>query len=888
MKKNFFSRVTAVLLTLIMVLTLIPMSSLGVFAEAATLTEDNLDDAEIVIMNEADWNVVANADKDFADQTIKLGADITFTEAAPVLFKHADGFKGTFYGCGKTVSGTALTGLNLIAVKVVSGGIIDGSDGTENNKLSMTITGFTCNVTSAKVAFASGALSGTAKVSNIKVSDCSISSTTSQGAFIVGDVINDNSYTNGKDVTDDDTFASICATVSNCIVENCEGSFKSQSGMIVASTSTKGCVLITDCKVTGNSVLEAHTQAAVGMMIGKMNDNTNVKIVRCQTDSTAKVIAKGVGKDFAVGAGMFVGNANAFVQTKYGMLRIYDSVVSGTVISDTTAAGGVVGSIMVNKTSVIDNCDVDVTVTSSDSNGYVGGVIGAFYPSKSASTSLTISDCDVNITIPASSDTVSATKSIAGGIIGNYVGTSTAGKGGILNINDCNVETDFTVTDGNVSGGIVGASTLGAVDALNVSGCNVTAAINTNKLSGGVVGQFTGSGDSCMNISECDVAVNITTNNVASGGVVGQVTGSGSSTLRVSNCDVATDITTSNAATGGVLGTTFMTDTASFTVSSCKVTGKINETSTGGGSPALGGILGIGNAASEAAAAAATGTNTIEKCHINMEITAGASSKKIGGIIGKWGYSTWDSANSKTNYYVMPVTLNVTDCLVEGNYGANRTGGVMFEYVAKNSKLNVSNVIVTATVAKVWINTLNDSIKNTMTSNVCENNYTTISGTTTAGFTVIPNTDEFIDGLIKFENETTDDKIVEIRDHYNCNLVQVTTDGTFAIRFISSTAIELKDTDVLEMSVSATLDGVTKTFESSNSAEFGPFESLKAYGDTQTVNASEYGAKQFFAIIIKGIPMEDASTLEFTITLTLNGTQVDTCTGTIPAAAFAA
>lgn len=767
MKKQFFSKTLAMMLALMMVIALIPMSTLVV--SAATLTEDNLDDDVITIMNEADWNVVANADKDFAGQTIKLGDDITFTEAAPVLFKHANGFKGTFYGCGKTVSGTAVDGINLIATKVV-GGTIDGSDGAENSTLKMTVSGFTVDTTASTGVSNATIIAGTIQdgttVANIQVNSCSVLTMNSGSkdtagnciAIVVGTIDNSGSNKN-------------YSIVSNCTVNNCTVDAKAQSGIVVGIVNGYGKV--NSCTVTGTSEITAN-RGAVSAVVGKANGGATVEISGCTVGNQVQVKNNTVGSDYAVGLGMILGQAG--------------------------------------KTS-------DIT------NG-----------------SVSISEC----------------------------------------------------------------TAYGSIKAKNWDAKNPVAA-------GGLVGMVNVSGECDIKDNTLNVLINYESGNavVYMGGVVGHVMAS----AVISNCDVEAKIVASNSAAGGIVGYNTARASSSLSISGCNVTGYIYEKFDGSGSPALGGIIGSGSSASDATAAASiNGKSTIEKCHVNMNIFALSTSKKIGGIIGKWGYSVWNSAEKKTDYYDMPVTLTINDCLVEGTYDT-RSAGIIYEYVAKKSTLNVSNVVVSANMgqetfnsstktatttkdvttigsgSKVYIGALNSAVSSSLAAHSYSNNYTTVGSYTSYGFTTIPNTAEFIDGLIKFENETTDDKIVEIRDHYNCNLVQVTTDGTFAIRFISSTAIELKDTDVLEMSVEATLGDENRTFKSNNKdkpAEFGPFASLKAYGDTQIVNASEYGAKQFCAIIVKGIPMEDASTLEFTITLTLNEVQVATCVGTIPAAAFAA
>ena len=75
--KTSIKKALSLIVVLVMLLTMIPVGMISVGAEEATIDLSNYEtETEFVIMNTADWLLIAESGKDFADKMVKLGADI--------------------------------------------------------------------------------------------------------------------------------------------------------------------------------------------------------------------------------------------------------------------------------------------------------------------------------------------------------------------------------------------------------------------------------------------------------------------------------------------------------------------------------------------------------------------------------------------------------------------------------------------------------------------------------------------------------------------------------------------------------------------------------------------------------------------------------------------
>lgn len=481
MKKQFFNKVTSILLVFVMVLALVPMAIPAVYAEEAdvVLSADTL-----VIDSVADWKAVAgaSASTDFAGKVVKLGGNIAFgEEAAPVLFSGT--FAGTFYGNGYTVSGTTLAGANLIAT--TASGTIDGGDGVEGSNKVMTITGFTITASANNTALVAGTLTGTANVKNFTVSNCSVTASKSTVAYVVASV---NQATTNDDPVNN--FDSICATISNCTVIDCVATYTHQSAMILAAVNNNSYAKVVNCKVleseNGTTKLTATGGAAAGMIVGKMNASSYTKIIGCETAEGVELDVKNTQTGYAIGAGMIAGCLKENVvtdssgNTVKGMLSVYDCIAKGTIVSKATNTGGIVGSIVASVPCEIKNCTVDVNIsTTRGGDAIIGGVIGAWYPGEAAS--LTVSECNVQTSITATGTNGGGSPRF-GGILGAAPSGFTSATEN--KIENCYVDADITVAHQyGRAGGIIGDWGVSSAT-LNISDCYYTGALSANKTGG--------------------------------------------------------------------------------------------------------------------------------------------------------------------------------------------------------------------------------------------------------------------------------------------------------------------------------------------------------------------------------------------------------------------
>lgn len=441
MKKQFFNKVTSILLVFVMVLALVPMTIPTVFAEEADV---DLSADTLVIDSVADWKAVAgeSASTDFAGKVVKLGGNIAFgEEAAPVLFSGT--FAGTFYGNGYTVSGKTLAGKNLIAT-AVSGGTIDGGDGVEGSNKAMTITGFVVETDEQYVALVASVISGTSKIRNINISDCALTSTTSVAALIVSSAANDT-----PDSDPVANFDSICAEISNCNVDGCTLTVKSQGAFVLGAGNGNSYVTVAGCDVTDSDIVA--TQSGVAAIVGKTNAKSYVVVSNCSTASDVTITSSNLGNNnnWAFAQGMIVGQAGSN-GTTVGQLTVANCTAAGNLsLAGGATAGGIVGSINLSGNNSISNCVSTVEFTTNRGNLTIGGILGNYHGCGAGA--LTISKCNVTGTVADATSSGGSPR--MAGVLGRSQGTAT----GKTIIEQCYVDVDVSANSTyDKLGGIIG------------------------------------------------------------------------------------------------------------------------------------------------------------------------------------------------------------------------------------------------------------------------------------------------------------------------------------------------------------------------------------------------------------------------------------------------
>ena len=316
-------------------------------------------------------------------------------------------------------------------------------------------------------------------------------------------------------------------------------------------------------------------------------------------------------------------------------------------------SGGLVGYLnTTGGTSSITDSTNQGNVTS---NFYSGGMVGYTAPA---------------LTITGSTSEVIVSGSIAGGLIGNAVGTPT-----IMNSN-----TAGTVNSTGQAGGLIGGAT-GPTITESSSACDVTSFVSTSNTlaSGGLVGDITGGATITRSYSTGNVSSE-SPSGTWTGGIIGNSKGS----VNMSYCYSTGHITGSGSSqqtnVGGLIGQ--VGSTSSLT--RCYSTGNVNGTSAL--SPVnVGGLVGlIENATTEIKECFTTG----DILATQIGTTSSAKNANAGGLVGRSYY------NSSTS------NLKISDCYTIGEIssfveisGNALAGGIIgaTENNASASNLFVSN-----------------------------------------------------------------------------------------------------------------------------------------------------------------------------------------------------
>ncbi len=394
-------------------------------------------------------------------------------------------------------------------------------------------------------------------------------------------------------------------------------------GVIGALDYTSGTFTITNCDSTANVTATGSNCGGIGGIVYRGN------VTGCNYDGDI-VGTSNVGGLFGT-----YGNSGSSIQT---------STVKGTI----TATGSKVGGVIGTSTHFISLIGFslnsrDLTITTSATSDYVGGLIG--YLDEGNSTSY-ITNCTVELPLSAR----------------NYVG-ALGGWLKLVQISGCAINSDIT-----------GASYIGMVAGLwgwnnpTIQTTTITGTINaTGSYIGGVVGQVAHTG------TITGITPNITITTTATSDYVGGIVGysdEGAADTTITNCSVTFDISGRNEVGGigghlrhaEITGCTVNADISGAasvggvaglwgwnnpTIQTTTITGTINATGS-----YIGGVVGqVGH------------TGTITGITPDITITTTATSDYVGGIIG---YS--DEGNAASYITNCSVTFDIS--------GRNEVGGI--------------------------------------------------------------------------------------------------------------------------------------------------------------------------------------------------------------------
>ena len=382
-------------------------------------------------------------------------------------------------------------------------------------------------------------------------------------------------------------------------------------------------------KLTGVDITGSGSGSNVGAIAGK-NSGT---IEACEVNGT-------IDCEYSSCVGGIAGYSNT---------KLYDNVNNATVSSN-EKVGGIVGCISLNGSLAIEANTNNGAVSGAS---YVGGVVGSIEstrPSKSGTSTTTITDCENSGAITASGD---YSGGIAGQATGMYERYGYADYYVYLEISDC--ENKGKVTGKDYVAGIYGfggkyvRSVTACVNSADITGGNYvggyigysentsTQNMNNNNLItgkgyiGGIAG-YTGIVQNCKNngiITSLGTILENETNKYCVGGIAGYCTGA-------VNCTNSVDITVDSAGSrvGGIAGSIICYNSIENNTNS----GKITATQ----SSYIGGIAGR------------VVFNGSRKAENNTNEAAISGSSYIGGIVGT--IESTRPSNSGTS------TTTITDC----------------------------------------------------------------------------------------------------------------------------------------------------------------------------------------------------------------------------------
>lgn len=431
--QNILKKAVSVFLAAIVALTLVPISTVGVFATDYDFSNPDVTVYEIA--SAEDWNALAAAAAakgesfDYSGKTIKLTASFD-AKGATLKPLAPNNFKGVFDGGNFTVS-NAVSELGLVATTALA-----------SNIKNVTFDGIICNKAAGDLGIIVKVARGTVKFDNVTLKN---STKTAEGNGGVGGLIGALYSGGGIDI-------------DNCIID-VNVTAKAQCGIILGRASNaNNFIEITNTTVTGSvTAVDDRAGAVIGDLVAASatikNVSANVMVSASSTASGGKAVGGFIGR-FAPAEG----DGAAF-------LTVENSKMTGKVTLTKGHLGGFLGLMSVKNftgTATFKNCENTANLTNYDPNSNYGtaAIVGCWgHVDVKSASKLNIINCVAGgeIYSTANSDSGAAQNSV-GGIVGHYGAVEST-----LNIHNCIVTATFpknllTKTDGNGAGIIIGRS----------------------------------------------------------------------------------------------------------------------------------------------------------------------------------------------------------------------------------------------------------------------------------------------------------------------------------------------------------------------------------------------------------------------------------------------
>ncbi len=499
-------KILCILLAMCLTLTLSPYTAIAAPAVDKSWYSDSK--SEFILTTEAQLLGMAelandpyNPAKGFQGKTIKLGGDITVTQAWDPMFDN-EGFLGTFDGNGKRIH---LKGGFLSKYNSTVGLFERLWDGAAVKNVTVVIYSKNEKPTSywsgGFIAESAHVESGQTK--GIIISNCHVEGSASGTSFDFGD----------------NSGAGLVGSASGVKLEKCSVKLNISADYSVSGITggmTSGT--ITDCSFSGTLISRTDGAAGITMYAGDSpTGNTSVVISRCKVNGKLYGFGKNSGS-----SAVYVGGIAAKTFGANPASKIIDCTVNAdiTITGDngvaTVAAGGIAGDMQMP----IENCVAEgsITVNVMPRRCYIGGIAGLnkLGAGQVRKTLPAINNCKYygNITGKGTEE------SFVGGIVGNIINLAVSSASGIsTGVMDCTFS-------GNVNGNERIGGIAGNVERVNIEHCSVSGNITAqgeiadkDVLVGGVIGYA-----EYMNLSKCSVSATVggsARGTIMAGGLIG-------------------------------------------------------------------------------------------------------------------------------------------------------------------------------------------------------------------------------------------------------------------------------------------------------------------------------------------------------------------------------
>lgn len=443
----------------------------------------------------------------------------------------------------------------------------------------------------------------------IYASGCSSSATVTQQSkgntdqtYSCGGLVGCSRHDTGTAVLENCSFSGSLDGYDNC--GGILGVTAGAAGPCISACSFSGSITTRARSASGS--INALSGESAGGIVGYHSRGC---ITGCSTTATSSVS----------GAGNGIGGIVGYYNHSTVSYELSGCTHAGSV-TGLNHVGGIVGRFRSTVGSQISDCHAYAATENSisASNSYCGGIVGHFWSQSAPASGYTFSNCSSSATVQTT-----GTGNYAGGIIG-YVSEDSTNGHSILSLDDCS-STGSISAGSNSAGGLIGGM---RAKKLTITRCSSDATVSTAaQYAGGLIGYLSGQymdtpkDAADMSLADCHFTGSVTAGNNCGGGIAGQAyqwVGT------MDGCTTSGSVQARNYA-GGIVGQT--TSGSNLQLTACShSTGNVSYDSTYG-SYEEDVVNGIGGLVGEFGS-----DGTLERCRVQSCTVTGTHA--LGGLVG--------------------------------------------------------------------------------------------------------------------------------------------------------------------------------------------------------------------------------------------------------------